>query len=772
VFDRLNGLLPIVRNDLGYHLRLDVADSWARLENKLAFATVFVSKYSRTLNASMRLPALRPPLPRDMGYGQFYKSFRQARRQILLSRNWFHMWTGLLSFLIAQTNDDTPENHVPKWVQALADEGFPQIWLSSIMTSTVTDFSPEACRTGIFLELLEPLIGCTKQPPVSFFLSCHVPVWYRWTAQEAAKARYDSTFARFAPPPELLQSVTTWVVRSPQDHVPSHPAPSAAMLFNHTHMTWSQFFKARAARQAEKELTETSQDRQRRLQRERDRPVRKAKVFTWDYNNDDPPQRVRTCVSQRWNELTIACYGSRQRMYNAWDNEWDLCEEFGDDDSDGDDDGDDCYEGALDGHASSTAGHSDPVEYTVPLEPDDEAFRVDDAEEHHIRGYLIKSTFDRSASPLLRCEDDHDGEDEGDNNLGSLYSEPTRLLSIHYGFVPCLQDIPSSPQDGQRWQRALQTLGINSVLAPDSQLSSIEKAMCRFVTNLSMGNRPYEEEWDLCDGNRQSLVHSPRFSISRSAPDLFVFSSPPSPSCDWVLGLTNAADALYAFRLINQRQVNIYGVARCLIEEGVPFRTLISVPHGHLPSKRRMRGTPIRLSGYQFTPHDYGAYLRERTAILSQPNGRAALLQGGILWRLALQSLSPDAALQGPSSAVTANRVGYSTDELEEGLALWDDELTVVEKNLICGVYECRTGWFLAHIHRLSTDCYCRAWESNRYEILVAASVHMERPCCGSRSLDPSQRGLVPKALEGHRGWCGSAHRCEQVAGLSEGPKV
>jgi hypothetical protein len=626
------------------------------------------------------------------------------------------MWTGLLSFLLAQTNDDTHENHIPKWVQALADEGFPQIWLSSIMASTVTDFSPEARRTGIFLELLKPSIGCTKQPPVSFFLSRHVAFWYRWTTEEVAKARHDSTFARLAPPPELLQSVTTWIVRSPQDNIPSHPEPSAAMLLISTHMTWNQFLSTRAKRQAEKELTETSEDRQRRLQRERDCPVRKAKVFTWDYNHDDPPQRVRTCVSQRWNESTIACYGSRQRIYNAWDNEWDLCEEFGDDDSDDDGDGDggdDCYEEAFDGHASSTTGHSDPHDYTVPLEPDDGAFRVD-AEEHHIHEYLTRTTFDRSASPLLRCEDDHAGEGDGENNLGSLYSEPTRLLSIHYGFVPCLQDIPSSPQDGQRWQRALQTLGINSVLAPDSLLSSIEKAMCRFVTALSMGNRPYEDEWDLCDGNRQALVYSPRFSISRPAPDLFVFSYPPSPSCDWVLGLTNAADALYAFRLIDQRQVNIYGVARCLLEEGVTFRTLISLPHGHLPSTRRMRATPMRLSGYQFTPHDYAAYLRERAAILSQPNGRAALLQGGILWRLALQSLSPDAALQGPSYAVTASRVGYSTDELEAGLALWDDELTVVEKNLICGAYECRTGLFMAHIHRLFTDYYCRAWESNR----------------------------------------------------------
>jgi hypothetical protein len=712
VFDRLNGVLRIVRNDLGYHLHPDIADSWARLENKLVFATVLVSKYFRMLSDSMCLPALRPPLPRDLGYNRFYKSLFQACHQIALSRNWFHMWAGLLSFLVAQACDDTHGN-IPKWVYALADAGFPQIWLSSIISSTVTDFSPEARRTGIFLDLLKPSIGCTKQPPVSFFLSRNVPVWYRWTEREAAEARHDSRFALLAPPSELLQSINTSIARSPQDNVPSHLESSAV-----SKMTWKQFLFSRAQRQAEKTLTETPEHRRRRMQRERDRPISKAKVFTWDYNHEDPPWRVRTCVAQKFNRSTIESYGSRQRIYNAWDNEWDLCEEFGDDDSDDDGDGDDCCEEAVNGSNSSQPGHFDPLDHTVPLEPGDGAFRVGDAEEYHIHEYLTQTTFDRSTSPLLPCEDDHDesdgegnsdGDDDGDNNLSLLYSEPTRLLSIHYGFVPCLQDIPSSPQDAQQWQRALLTLGINSVIAPDSLLSSIEKAMCRFVTALSQGKRPCDENWDLCDGNRQALVYSPRFSISRPAPDLFVFSHPPSPSCHWVLGLTNAADALYAYRLIDQHRVNIYGVARFLIEQGVPFRTLLSLPHVHLPSTGRKRVTPIRLRGYRFTPHDYAAYLRERAAILSQPNGHAALLQGGILWRLALQSLSPDAALQGPSDAVTANRAGYSTDELEDGLALWDDELTVVEKDLICGLYECRTGLFMVYIYRLFSDCYYRA---------------------------------------------------------------
>jgi hypothetical protein len=139
---------------------------------------------------------------------------------------------------------------------------------------------------------------------------------------------------------------------------------------------------------------------------------------------------------------------------------------------------------------------------------------------------------------------------------------------------------------------------------------------------------------------------------------------------------------------------------------------------------------PARPTGYQFTPHDYAAYLLEKAAILSQLNGRAALLRGGIVWRLARQILSPDDALRGPSSAVTAGRVGYSTDKLEAGLALLDDDLPLVEVNLICGVYECQTGLPivtpLSHIHQCFSDCSFRPWESNCYQILVASPIHVE----------------------------------------------
>jgi len=61
---------------------------------------------------------------------------------------------------------------------------------------------------------------------------------------------------------------------------------------------------------------------------------------------------------------------------------------------------------------------------------------------------------------------------------------------------------------------------------------------------------------------------------------------------------------------------------------------------------------------------------------------RAALLAGGIIWRLALEELGIDPALWGPSEATK-----YAFEILSEFGDFVDDGLTVEEMDFICGVY-------------------------------------------------------------------------------------
>jgi hypothetical protein len=77
-----------------------------------------------------------------------------------------------------------------------------------------------------------------------------------------------------------------------------------------------------------------------------------------------------------------------------------------------------------------------------------------------------------------------------------------------------------------------------------------------------------------------------------------------------------------------------------------------------------------------------------REQFFKLPHSRAALLAGGIVWRLALEAICPGIALMGPSDTVA-----HFGDVLQSPDGpLVDDSLTEEELNLICGVYDVYTG--------------------------------------------------------------------------------
>ncbi|KAF8185393.1 hypothetical protein BJ912DRAFT_852706 [Pholiota molesta] len=98
-----------------------------------------------------------------------------------------------------------------------------------------------------------------------------------------------------------------------------------------------------------------------------------------------------------------------------------------------------------------------------------------------------------------------------------------------------------------------------------------------------------------------------------------------------------------------------------------------------------------RYSTHIFTPQDFDTSMLRCQAVLSQPQGRAALLKGGIIWRIAKQFLSSDGVLDGPSVEVTSHRVGYSHASGTPKVQYCDDDLTENEIGIICGTYSLYT---------------------------------------------------------------------------------
>jgi hypothetical protein len=370
-------------------------------------------------------------------------------------------------------------------------------------------------------------------------------------------------------------------------------------------------------------------------------------------------------IAKKEHEDWLGYYGSKQKRYDAWENEWDLCTEFGEDEDCNDDLDSDVNE--TDGVISEIV---DPNLHDEPLPP-------------------LSPCHQRSPSPPpLMSESD-------DVLVGS--SNFVQLLVQHYGFVPPLSSNVGGIVDQKQWEKCMRAIGLRQL---DGKVlsSPFDNAVFKFLMDISNGRRPGENEWDLHCKNRVTLAENGRLrDIYRLSENIILLNfSASSTSFPWILALTNAVDALYVCRL--DPGFNQYDVTRCLVEQGIAFRTLLSlriIPTVAQPLAQSLsRLVPIRLPQYQFTTKDYATYQQQRDAILASPRGRAALLRGGIIWRLARDLLSFDEALQGPSTATTIHRSGFSVEYPPSGSQLWDDDLSLEELELLSGAYCCYTGLF------------------------------------------------------------------------------
>ncbi|KAI0349114.1 hypothetical protein OH77DRAFT_1415539 [Trametes cingulata] len=128
-----------------------------------------------------------------------------------------------------------------------------------------------------------------------------------------------------------------------------------------------------------------------------------------------------------------------------------------------------------------------------------------------------------------------------------------------------------------------------------------------------------------------------------------------------------------------------------LSHKGIPFRTVFD-PHPAVVSIARGAAVENSLGWrpptFKPTRWDYAAYEARAYEILASPRGRAAILQGGIIWRLALELLGEVAlsrAAEGPSQETY--RCGQVI-QAAHGPAYYDDALSAEDIDIICGTYK------------------------------------------------------------------------------------
>jgi hypothetical protein len=394
---------------------------------------------------------------------------------------------------------------------------------------------------------------------------------------------------------------------------------------------------------------ETQKQQATRLSREKKPPTVGASVFVWSPSDTDPSRWTREPVKKNMREETLGEYGEHQRRYDSVFNEWDC---WGEGEADDDEDW-----GPADAEAICANEDFAPAPRFAQ----------------------------RSPSPPAVVDE--------------LLTDPLAdipvvdILSSRYGFLPPIP-VPSrvEPVRPADVEVLMRLLGLGRKADPIFS-TGLGKVVFDFVEALISKLDPHPSLWDLKRECRQPLELTSRINHVRRFPSgLFYFDFGQSSTVPWKIAVPEAVDVLYICRL--DPTYNDLDIAMHLVHRGIPFRTLL--PVGEVPrSLPDVRALPIRLPGYNFTKRDFDAYLHLRAEILSGPGGRAALLRGGILWRLALGHTSIHEALRGPSAWTLSRSGGFAVGDPGSRDIFCDDNLNPLDEQLLCGAYVLYTGKLL-----------------------------------------------------------------------------
>ncbi|KAF9269027.1 hypothetical protein L218DRAFT_916545 [Marasmius fiardii PR-910] len=138
---------------------------------------------------------------------------------------------------------------------------------------------------------------------------------------------------------------------------------------------------------------------------------------------------------------------------------------------------------------------------------------------------------------------------------------------------------------------------------------------------------------------------------------------------------------------------NLADIAGELLYRGIRFQTLFRGPPPRPTDKQcttdglGSRGPRLghRPESYAPDVNDFFAYEAVRNEFLRSERGRAAVMAGGLIGRIALEVVTEEAVVYGPDAG-SILQSGSCIFE-DSGIGFWDQSLTEEEIDLICGVY-------------------------------------------------------------------------------------
>lgn len=685
-----------------YTASSSLQDDWLRLENQL-------NRAFQAILYHYPVQAFSPCRPYLFGYLCAHQNRNLLSLALQKSKAWFQLWMAILSFVIAAAECTRSHAQVlpsllqPRWQDLILEYGedldMDCVWLDMLLDTPIVNFSPDVSRTGTFI-MLDQVDVVDTSPSVDWFMEYGVPVWYEYGSAQASRVQNE----RFAPLVYQLQEGTGFRTKSPSpptmdqpfDHLSSGggsgspltslaPTPEDQDLpdvhsFRNEYSTsyMDDFFEVRAQRISRILEHETAPQRQSRLSRAAQPPTKNARVFEWtpstsgEYTYEEIPKRLR--------QETLDYYSSEQSRYDPVLNEWHCCDRWGDFDDDDDEDFNFLFEGDHRPVADAVA----PPNSKIPFD-------------------------DAPVEELLLPNPDNALQQPVNIRLLGLQNEIVTIANLYFGYTPQIP-LPSVPvlEDEKQRKSFCRSFGLiwDQVKTVEAVFTypSVATAINFFLRLATKDSALKDDEWDLSSKNPFPVFASPRFrqfrllqtkgdhGLQNKDVTIYMLDLGSKSVAPWKLAVKSALNALLICRL--NPDFNEYDMVEFLLTHGISFHTLQpsntvkQTPDVHRPCLLPLRRPP----GYQFEARDYLGYRQRCHNILNHPRGRAALMHGHFMWRLAIRSVRFEAVCKGPSGWSSNPDEMLIVGDPSTGTKYLDDKLSVDEQEALCGTYHCFTG--------------------------------------------------------------------------------
>lgn len=672
-----------------------IISEWSLLENAL----LDVGDHSlATHPKSSSIPTITwPRCPHEYGYRRTHRSPIIVLRSAMRSQEAFHSLCAVVTFILSLwTKPDglvTAPFRSAFW--GLANRFNAPIhrsWLDRFSQTQVCNITL-GVRPGCFIN---PYTSCWG-PWLVNFVRAGVQVWVVWGQDVIDRAPSLSIqpsmfYQNFLPPLEVIKSAQSLFRKNQASKLPSpfvsaleatvsfaiHPSTSSAPYVvsqnppspaeppsppsnsrQHRGETLAEFLarlaEGKKRREASETLSETQSRRDREISATQKGYSKFCTVFQWE-ETQGHHLRVkvdRSEVPGLWND-----YPSSRRVYHSHIDEWDLCPPIP--------------------PFSETLTQQDLVEIQ---RYDDEVAASDDAPA------TLKAPLDQFAFQ-------HSGQvDELASTVPS-----SQAISLKFNIVDHLRDRYGYDVYRQpTWTPNLHGEPVADVVTAkrrflfDSSphhatlVPAIEN-FCNVLVNKNIQVRNLPLGWDLSRLHLQ--IAGLRLSLGTDVNDarMYTISSTTVEQGHWVICLQDPTTVLQIYR---NRWTTLDSIVHELVSRGIPFNTGVPDPiYPKIVENAEVyvsKGLGLRPANYRPRSDDYNAYVSARTDIFRSHLGRAALLKGGLVARLARDLVGASDVLSGPEPS-TSEIVGTV-----DGVQLVDDRLSDYLLDVISGVYYVET---------------------------------------------------------------------------------